>query len=108
MYKFFLPGTEDGYIEEPLQTSSDKSAEADSKERIYRKILQQSKYVPPSDWILLGLVFKGVVTYTDLKSGKINYRDVLYLNDALTTRSNIEALEIATAQAEAALQGQTQ
>lgn len=98
MYKFFLPGSE--VVVETK--ASDKSIELSekSRERIYTKIAQQSRYVPISDWTLLGLVFRGIVTYTDLRLGRINYRDVLYLNDALKIRNDIEAFELASAQAE--------
>lgn len=72
----------------------------ESRERIYTKIAQQSRYVPISDWTLLGLVFRGIITYTDLRLGRINYRDVLYLNDALAIRDDIEAFELASTQAE--------
>lgn len=52
--------------------------------------LCRSDIIRREDWFLLIPVKEGLIKFTDLKDGSVNFRDVIYLNEMLKIQSRVD------------------
>ena len=50
----------------------------------------KSDIIKKEDWFLLLPVKEGLIKYTDLKDGTINFRDIVYLNEMIDINHRVE------------------
>lgn len=52
--------------------------------------LCKSDIIRREDWFLLLPVKEGLIKFTDLKDGSVNFRDIVYLNEMLNIQHRID------------------